>query len=139
MLVKPDGVERNLVGKILAAFEEAGLSIASLKKLILSREKAEELYRIHRDCPFYERLVEYMTSGPIVAAILEGSDAVRRTRDVMGATNPADAATGTLRAAYGESIQRNTVHGSDGPDSVEHEVRIIFGSSCQKSGLKGRP
>lgn len=139
VIVKPDGVERNLIGACLGRFEEAGLSITALKMLTLTREEAEEIYRVHRDCPYYECLVEYMASGPIVAAILEGSDVVRRTRDVIGATDPADAAPGTLRNAYGESIQRNTVHGSDGEDSVEHEVRVIFGSSCQKSGLKGRP
>lgn len=138
VLVKPDGVKRNLVGKILTAFEEAGLSIAALKKLTLSRKRAEEFYRVHRDRPFFDDLVDYMTSGPIVAVILEGADAVRRARDVMGITYPADAAPGTLRAAYGETIQRNTVHGSDGADSVEHEVGVVFGSSYPPSGLKGR-
>ncbi len=139
MLVKPDGVKRNLIGACLGRFEEAGLRVAALKMLTLTREKAEEFYRVHRDRPFFGDLVGYMTSGPIVAVILEGSDAIQRARDVMGTTDPADAAPGTLRAAYGETIQCNTVHGSDSEESVEHEVGVIFGSSCPTSGLKGQP
>ncbi|HUT97623.1 MAG TPA: nucleoside-diphosphate kinase [bacterium] len=127
VLVKPDGVERNLVGACLAAFEGAGLSIADLELLTLSPERARELYRIHRDEPFFDSLVAYMSSGPVVAAVLEGPDAVRRAREVMGATDPAEAAPGTLRALYGESIQRNTVHGSDCENAAKYEVAVIFG------------
>jgi nucleoside-diphosphate kinase len=128
VLVKPDGVKRNLVGACLTAFEEAGLRIAALKMLTMSRGTAQEFYRVHRGRPFFESLVAYMTSGPVVAAILEGEDAVRRTREVMGATDPAEAAPGTLRARFGESLQCNTVHGSDGEESVDHEAGVIFGS-----------
>jgi len=127
VMVKPDGVKRNLVGACLAAFEGEGLGIADLKLLTLSPERARELYRVHRNEPFFDSLVAYMSSGPVVAAVLEGPDAVRRAREVMGATDPAEAAPGTLRALYGESIQRNTVHGSDGEEAVEHEVGVIFG------------
>ncbi len=127
VLVKPDGVERNLVGACLAAFEGAGLRIAALKMLTMSRGMAEEFYAVHRERPFFAGLVAYMSSGPLVAAVLEGPDAVRRTREIMGATDPAEADPESLRARYGVTIQRNTVHGSDCENSAKYEIGVIFG------------
>lgn len=127
VLVKPDGVERNLVGACLAAFEAAGLRIAALKMLTMSRGMAEEFYAVHRERPFFAGLVAYMSSGPLVAAVLEGPDAVRRTREIMGATDPAEADPESLRARYGVTIQRNTVHGSDCENSAKYEIGVIFG------------
>ena len=126
ILVKPDGVERNLVGACLAAFEGAGLRITDLKMLTMTPGTAREFYAVHREEPFFPGLVAYMSSGPLVAAVLEGPEAVSRAREVMGATNPAEADPGTLRALYGESIQRNTVHGSDCGKSAAHELNVIF-------------
>jgi nucleoside-diphosphate kinase len=128
VLVKPDGVRRNLVGACLAAFEGAGLKITDLRMLTMSPETAEEFYTVHREQPFFPGLVTYMSSGPLVAAILEGPDAVGRARKVMGATDPAEADPGTLRAMYGESIQRNTVHGSDCEKSAAYELNVLFGT-----------
>lgn len=127
MLVKPDGVKRNLVGACLAAFEKAGLAIMDIKLMTLEPERARELYRIHRDEPYFESLVAYMSSGPLVAVIFEGPDAVRRVREIMGDTDPAEAAPGTLRALYGETVESNTVHGSDGAQAAARELDIIFG------------
>jgi len=127
VLVKPDGVERGLTGVCLAAFEEAGLRLVGLKMLTLSPETAREFYRTHRDEPFFDGLVAYVSSGPVVAALFDGPDAVRRVREVIGATDPAQAAPGTLRALYGLSVQRNTVHGSDGEESARQEEAVLFG------------
>ncbi|OGD78134.1 MAG: nucleoside-diphosphate kinase [Candidatus Coatesbacteria bacterium RBG_13_66_14] len=128
VLVKPDGVERNLVGACLAAFEGAGLRIAALKVLTMSREMAREFYAVHREQPFFDGLVAYMASGPLVAAVFEGPDAVSRARAILGATDPAEAAPGTLRARYGVSVQRNTVHGSDCGKTAAYELNVIFGT-----------
>jgi nucleoside-diphosphate kinase len=127
VLVKPDGVKRNLVGACLAAFEGAGLKITDLKMLTMTPGMAQEFYAVHREQPFFAGLVTYMSSGPLVAAVLEGPDAVRRTREIMGATDPAEADPTSLRARYGETIQRNTVHGSDCEKSAAYELNVIFG------------
>jgi nucleoside-diphosphate kinase len=127
ILIKPDGVARNLVGECLASFEKAGLHITALKMMTMSRELAEVFYAVHHERPFYNELITYITSGPIVAGILEGVGAIRRSRRVMGDTDPNEAAPGTIRFAYGETIRRNTVHGSDSEESAIREIEIIFG------------
>jgi len=126
VLLKPDTVQRGLVGKILARFEKKGFQISALKLLWMAREKAEELYKPHVGKGFYEPTVAYMTSGPIVAMVLEGEDVIPQVRNIMGATNPKDAALGTIRGDYGQRIDRNCVHGSDSPESAEREIPIFF-------------
>ena len=125
-LVKPDAVANGYTGKILARFEEEGLKIVATKMLWLNQEKASEFYAVHKERPFFGSLVEFMTSGPILATILEGEDAINRNREIMGATNPADAADGTLRKLYAESIERNAVHGSDAPETAAVEIAHFF-------------
>lgn len=127
ILIKPDGVARNLVGECLSAFEKAGLHITALKMMTMSRDVAEVFYSTLKERPFYNELVSYITSGPIVAGILEGVGAILRTRRVMGDTDPNNAAPGTIRFTYGETIRRNTVHGSDSEDTAIREIDIIFG------------
>ena len=126
ILIKPDGVKRNLIGKVLARFEEEGLRIVALKMFQMSLELAEAFYAVHREKPFFASLCRYMTSGPIVAAVLEGEEAIGRVREIMGATDPKKAAPGTLRALYGLSVEENTVHGSDSPESAQREMDLIF-------------
>ena len=125
-IVKPDGVQSGVIGKVLARFEEAGLKIAALKMVHLTRAQAEGFYAVHRERPFFGSLVEYMTSGPVVISILEGEGAINKNRELMGATNPANAAPGTIRADFAKSIEANTVHGSDGPDTAAFETRYFF-------------
>lgn len=122
MMIKPDATARNLVGEILGRVEKAGLRIAELRKVHLTRAEAEEFYGVHRERPFFASLCEFMSSGPIVAGVLEGEDAVRRWRDLMGKTNPAEAAPGTIRKDLAESIERNSVHGSDAADTAAQEI-----------------
>ncbi|MFZ5590946.1 MAG: nucleoside-diphosphate kinase [Bacillota bacterium] len=126
VMIKPDGVQRGLVGEILAVFEKKGLKIVGLKMLRITPELAERHYGEHKGKPFYAPLVEYITSGPVVAMVLEGKDAVRTVREMMGATNPLQAAPGTIRATYGMDIGRNVIHGSDSPASAEREIGIFF-------------
>ncbi len=128
-IIKPDGTKRNLIGKILTRFEDNGLKIVAVKKLQLSRAQAEGFYAVHRERPFYASLVESMTSGPVVVSVLEGEGAIKKNREIMGATNPKDAAKGTIRADFAESIEANTVHGSDAPETAAFEVRFFFNSS----------
>jgi len=128
-IIKPDGVKRNLIGAILSRFEKAGLKITAIKKLRLTREQAEGFYAVHRERPFFPSLVEYMTSGPVVLSVLEGENAITLNRELMGATNPKDAAAGTIRADYAESIEANTVHGSDSPETAAFETRYFFNST----------
>lgn len=128
-IIKPDGVKRNLVGKILSRFEEAGLRIVAIKRLVMTRQQAEGFYAVHKDRPFFPSLVEYMTSGPVVVSVLEGENAIKKNREIMGATNPKDAAPGTIRADFAESIEANTVHGSDAPETAAFEIRYFFNSS----------
>jgi nucleoside-diphosphate kinase len=125
-IVKPDGVARNLIGQCYSRFEAAGLRIVAARMLRLTREQAERFYAVHRERPFYGDLVRYMTSGPIIAQVLEGENAIARHRDVMGATDPKKAAPGTIRADLAESIERNVVHGSDGADTARQEIAFFF-------------
>jgi nucleoside-diphosphate kinase len=125
-MVKPDGVQRGLVGEIISRFEKKGLKIVGLKMLQIPREMAENHYGEHRGKPFFGPLVDYITSSPVVALVLEGKDAVSVARDMMGATNPLKAAPGTIRASFGMDIGRNIIHGSDSTASAEREINIFF-------------
>ena len=125
-IIKPDATGRNLTGSINAKFEEAGLRIVAQKRLRLSREEAEAFYAVHRGRPFFDELCEFMSSGPIVAQVLEGEDAITRNRDVMGATNPAEATEGTIRREFARSIGENSVHGSDAPETAAAEIAFFF-------------
>ena len=125
-IIKPDATRRNLTGKINAKFEEAGLRIVAQKRLLLTRAQAEAFYAVHRERPFYNDLVAFMTSGPVVVQVLEGENAIARNREVMGATNPANAAPGTIRREFAESIEANSVHGSDGPETAAAEIAFFF-------------
>ncbi len=130
-IIKPDAVERNLTGRILSMIEGAGLRVAALKMVRLTPEQAAGFYAVHRERPFFESLVRYMTSGPIVCAVLEGENAVRRYRELMGATNPEQAAEGTIRKAFARNVEANSVHGSDGPDTAAQEIAYFFSSLDQ--------
>jgi len=125
-IIKPDATRRNLTGKIIAMLEEAGLRVVASKRLHLSREQAEGFYAVHRERPFFNDLVAFMTSGPVVVQVLEGEDAINKNRAVMGATNPANADDGTIRKLYAESLEANSVHGSDGPDTAAEEIPFFF-------------
>ncbi len=125
-IIKPDGVAKNLIGKVYTRFEEAGLAIIAARMMQLSREQAEGFYAVHKERPFFGELVEYMTSGPVMVSVLEGEDAVARHREVMGATDPAEAAPGTIRADFAESKGVNVVHGSDATDTAAQEIAFFF-------------
>ncbi len=125
-IVKPDAVAKNLVGEIYSRFEKGGLSIIAIKMIRLSAEVAGGFYAEHRGKPFYDSLIAYMCSGPIAVQVLEGEGAIRINRQLMGATNPAEAAPGTIRADFAESIEANAVHGSDSPESAEREIGYFF-------------
>jgi nucleoside-diphosphate kinase len=125
-IIKPDATRRNLTGKVNAVIEEAGLRIVGQRRLRLSRGQAETFYEVHKGKPFFEELVGFMTSGPVVVQVLEGENAVARYREVMGATNPANAAPGTIRQLYAESFTGNSVHGSDSPENAAIEIRQFF-------------
>lgn len=125
-IIKPDGVAKNLIGDINRRFESAGLKIIAARMTKLDRGEAERFYEVHRERPFYRDLVEYMTSGPVLVQVLEGENAVALNREIMGATNPADAAPGTIRADHAESIEQNVVHGSDAADTARREVAFFF-------------
>ena len=125
-IIKPDAVAKNVVGQILARFEEAGLRIAATKKIQLSRADAEEFYAIHKERPFFNDLVEFMISGPVVVTVLEGENAMAKNRELMGATNPAEAEAGTIRADFAESIDANAVHGSDSLENAAIEINFFF-------------
>ncbi len=128
-IIKPDGVKRNLIGEIFKRFEAAGLKIAAVKKLHLTRAQAEGFYAVHRERPFFNSLVESMTSSPVVVSVLEGEGAIKKNREIMGATNPKDAAPGTIRKDFAESIEANTVHGSDAPETAAFETRYFFNAT----------
>ena len=125
-IIKPDGVQKNLIGEIYRRFEQAGLEIVAARMLHLSAEQAGEFYAVHRERPFYADLVSYMTSGPVMVQALHGENAVAVHRELMGATNPADAAPGTIRADYAASIEENVVHGSDATDTAAVEIAFFF-------------
>ena len=125
-IIKPDAVAKNLIGEILGRFERAGLCVVAARMLRLSREQAEGFYAEHRERPFFGDLVAFMTSGPVVVQVLEGPDAIARNRELMGATNPREAAAGTIRADFAESIDANAVHGSDSPASAQREIAYFF-------------
>jgi nucleoside-diphosphate kinase len=125
-IIKPDATRRNLTGKINARIEEAGLRIVAQKRLWLSRGQAEKFYEVHKERPFYNDLCTFMTSGPVVVQVLEGENAVAKYREVMGATNPANAAPGTIRKDFAESIEANSVHGSDSPENAKIESAFFF-------------
>jgi nucleoside-diphosphate kinase len=125
-IIKPDAVAKNVVGQILARFEAANLRIAATKKIRLSRVDAEAFYAIHAERPFFKDLVEFMISGPVVVTVLEGDNAMAKNRDLMGATNPAEAEAGTIRADFAESIDANAVHGSDSVENAETEINFFF-------------
>ena len=125
-IIKPDGVKRNLIGEILSRFEKAGLTIIAGKLVHLSDNEAGQFYAVHKERPFYGELVEFMTSGPVFVSILEGEDAIAKNREIMGATNPAEAAEGTIRKDFAESIGENTVHGSDAPETAAVETAFFF-------------
>ncbi|EGB13720.1 Nucleoside-diphosphate kinase [Pseudodesulfovibrio mercurii] len=125
-IIKPDAVERGLIAEILKMITDSGLKIKGMKMMRMDRAKAEGFYAVHKERPFFGELVDYMISGPVVVSCLEGDNAIERYRALMGATNPADAAEGTIRAAYGINIQNNACHGSDGPDTARTEVAYFF-------------
>jgi len=125
-IIKPDGIEKNIIGDVLSRFESAGLRIAAMKMIHMTREQAGGFYIVHKERPFYGALMDYMSSGPVVVLVLEGKDAIAVNRDIMGATNPAEAAPGTIRADHAESIERNIVHGSDSPESAAFEIPYFF-------------
>ncbi|MCZ6475210.1 MAG: nucleoside-diphosphate kinase [Gammaproteobacteria bacterium] len=128
-IVKPDGVQKNLIGEVYRRFESAGLEVVAARMLKLRQDQAEQFYEIHRERPFFANLVAYMTSGPVMVQVLEGSNAIAKNRELMGATNPSDADPGTIRADYAESIEQNVVHGSDGPDTAAKEISFFFGGA----------
>ncbi len=125
-IIKPDATRRNLTGAVTKALEDAGLRVVASKRIRMTREQAEGFYAVHKERPFFNDLVTFMISGPVVVQVLEGEDAVRRNREVMGATNPADAAPGTIRKDFAESIEANSVHGSDSDENAATEIAFFF-------------
>lgn len=125
-IIKPDGVQKNIIGEIYRRFESAGLQIVAARMLHLTREQAGEFYAVHRERPFYSDLIEYMTSGPVMVQVLEGENAIASNRELMGATNPQEAAPGTIRADHAKTVDENAVHGSDGPDTAAVEIAFFF-------------
>lgn len=125
-IIKPDAVAKNVIGEIYARFEKAGLQIIAARMIQLSREQAEGFYAVHKERPFFNDLVEFMISGPVMVQVLEGDNAILTNRELMGATNPKEAAAGTIRADFADSIDANAVHGSDGPDTAAQEVAYFF-------------
>ena len=128
-IIKPNAINKNVIGGVITKFEENGLKIAASKLVHLSREKCEEFYAEHNERPFFGELVDFMTSGPVMLMVLSGENAIMRNREIMGATNPAEAAEGTLRKLYGDSMGENAVHGSDSPASAEREIALFFETS----------
>ena len=125
-IIKPDATRRNLTGAVTKMLEEAGLRVVASKRIQMTEDQAKKFYEVHAERPFYGELVDFMTSGPVVVQVLEGEDAVKRNRDVMGATNPADADEGTIRKTYAESIEANSVHGSDSDENAKIEIDFFF-------------
>ena len=127
-IVKPDGTSENIIGEVIRRFEQKGLRIAALKMLRLSKNEAELFYMVHKERPFYESLTNFMTEGPIVVMVIEGEHAITRVREIMGATNPKDAAPGTIRADFATDVEHNIVHGSDSRESAAYEIPFFFSS-----------
>lgn len=125
-MVKPDGVARGLIGEVIRRFERAGLRVVALRMVRLDKKEAEAFYAVHREKRFFESLMTFMSSGPVVAMVLEGESAIQKVRDLMGATNPKDAAPGTIRAEYAREVEKNVVHGSDSPESAAVEIPFFF-------------
>jgi nucleoside-diphosphate kinase len=125
-IIKPDATRRNLTGKINARFEEAGLRIVAQRRIWMTRQQAEQFYAVHKERPFFKDLCTFMTSGPVVVQVLEGENAIGKNREIMGATNPANAAAGTIRKDFAESIEANSVHGSDSPENAVVEIGYFF-------------
>lgn len=126
-IIKPDAVAKNIIGKIYSRFEEGGLRIVAAKMLHLTQEQAQGFYAVHRERPFFQDLVDFMTSGPVMVQVLEGENAIAKNRDIMGATDPKNAAPGTIRADFAETVDENAVHGSDGADTAATEIAFFFG------------
>lgn len=125
-IIKPDGVERNLIGSVLSRVEKAGLKVIGLKLMKLDQAKAEGFYAVHKERPFFDSLVGYMTSGPVVVFVMQGENAIKKWRELMGATNPEEANPGTIRKDFAVDIEKNTVHGSDAPETAQNEVTYFF-------------
>lgn len=125
-IIKPEAVARNIIGDIYKRFEQAGLRIIAARMMHLSEDQAKRFYEVHKERPFYNDLVAYMQSGPVMVQVLEGDNAIARNREIMGATNPAEAAEGTIRADFAESVEENAVHGSDGADTARNEIAFFF-------------
>jgi len=125
-IIKPDAVAKNVIGKIIARFEEAGLQVAAARMMHLTREQAEGFYAVHKERPFFKDLVNFMIQGPVFVQVLKGEDAIKKNRDIMGATNPKDALPGTIRADFASSIDANAVHGSDAPETAAQEIAFFF-------------
>ena len=126
-IIKPDAVAKNVIGQIYSRFEQAGLQIVAARMMQLSPEQAGKFYEVHKERPFYKDLVDFMVSGPVMVQVLEGEDAIAKNREVMGATNPKDAAPGTIRADFAETVDENAVHGSDAPETAAAEIAFFFG------------
>ena len=132
-IIKPDSVSKNIIGKIISRFENAGLRIIAAKMVHLSKNQAESFYSIHKGKPFFNNLIEFITSGPIMVIVLEGEDAISRNRTIMGATDPKKANPGTIRHDFAESIDKNAVHGSDGLDTAREEISFFFNELCTRN------
>lgn len=128
-IVKPDGVAKNLIGEVIRRFETAGLKVVALKMMRLTKKQAEGFYAVHRQRPFFDSLTAFMCSGPMVPMVLEGNDAIKKVRDIMGATNPKDALPGSIRKDLADSIESNIVHGSDGLDTAQFEIGYLFNAT----------
>ena len=125
-IVKPDGVAKGVIGEVVRRFEQAGIKICAMKMVRLTPEQAGRFYEVHKERPFYSSLTEFMTSGPIVAMVLSGENVIQRNRELMGATNPNDAAPGTIRRDFASDVEKNIVHGSDGPETAAQEIKFFF-------------
>ncbi len=125
-IIKPDGVEKNVIGEVLSRFEKNGLRVVALKRIQLSKLDAEGFYAVHKERPFFGSLTDFMSRGPIVVQVLEGDNAIAKNREIMGATNPEEAAEGTIRKDFATNIEENTVHGSDSPESADFEIKYFF-------------
>lgn len=133
-IIKPDAVAKNVIGQVIARFEKAGLKVVAAKMMHLSQEQAENFYEVHKARPFFNDLVKFMISGPVLVQVLEGENAILKNRDIMGATNPKEAAPGTIRADFAQSIDENAVHGSDAADTAAREIRFFFNDNeiCER-------